>query len=229
MERARLQHGGDGEFEVFPGEGGQEVLVRDDLALLGHLDLAGECSPRLGEDGLMGRATAAPDASAATVEEAQLHAMFGAHVTQHTLGAVDLPLTGRDARVLVGVRIAEHDFLDIAAGRDHCPVWRDAQQRVENRSGRTKFVDGLKQGDEADVGTRPAVRPGRDVHQAGLADDDHGRQDVRGALGHRDDIALDDLHPEPLLRCPDGPERLEGARPLRVQGWGEGGQRASRG
>ncbi len=102
----------------------QRVLVRDDLALLGHLDLAVEGAPRLGEDRVVGRAAAAADRAAAAVEEPQPYAVAARDVAQLALGAVDLPLRGRDAGLLVGVRVAQHHLLHVAAQRDQPAVGR---------------------------------------------------------------------------------------------------------
>ena len=72
-----LQRGGDGQLQVLAGERGEQVLVGDDLALLGDLDLAFEGAPRLGEDRVVGGAAAAADGAAAAVEEAQPYAVRG--------------------------------------------------------------------------------------------------------------------------------------------------------
>ena len=78
--------GGDGQFQVLAGEGGDEVLVGDDLALLGHLDLALQGAPGLGEDRVVGGAAAAADGAAAAVEEAQAHAVAVGDVAQARAG-----------------------------------------------------------------------------------------------------------------------------------------------
>ena len=71
---------------------GIEVLVGDDLALLGHLDLALQGAPGLGEDRVVRGAAAAADGAAAAVEEPQPYAVAVGDVAQPALGAVDLPL-----------------------------------------------------------------------------------------------------------------------------------------
>ena len=65
----------------------------------------------------MGGAAAAPHRAAAAVEEPQAHAVARGHVAQALLGPVDLPLAGGDAGLLVGVRVAEHHLLHVAAQR----------------------------------------------------------------------------------------------------------------
>ena len=66
--------------------------------------------------------------------------------------------------VLVGVGVAEHDLLHVAAQRDQPAVRRVAEQVVEDRAGLAQLVDRLQQRHEADPGdvagrsTRPASR-----------------------------------------------------------------------
>src|SRR3954449_12494393 len=107
-QHRRLDDGGERELEILAREARHEVLVGDDLALLGELDLAAERPPRLGEDRVVRRAAAAADRPAAAVEQTQLHAEAPRRVAQAALSAVDLPLARRDAGLLVGVRVAEH-------------------------------------------------------------------------------------------------------------------------
>src|SRR5262249_58335194 len=102
-----LQGGGDGQFEVLAGQGRDQVLVGDDLAVLGDLDLAFEGAPGLREDRVVGGAAAAADGAAAAVEEPEPYAVAVGDVAQAALGAVDLPLGGGDAAELGGVAVAE--------------------------------------------------------------------------------------------------------------------------
>src|SRR4029453_18473461 len=69
VQNGALQHGGHRELQVLPGQRGQQVLVRDDLALLGDLDGAIEGAARLSEDRVVGWATAAADRAAAAMEK----------------------------------------------------------------------------------------------------------------------------------------------------------------
>ena len=137
MQGARLHDGGDGQLEVLSRQGREEVLVGDDLPLLGHLDLSGEGAPGLGENRLVGGSAAATHAAPAAVEESQLDTMRGTDIPQLTLGAVDLPLARRDPGVLVGVGVSEHHLLHPAARVDDGPVCRHGEQGVEDRSRRT--------------------------------------------------------------------------------------------
>ena len=149
-----------GELEVFPGQLRQRVLVRDDLALLGELDLALEHAVGLGHDGVVGRPAAAAHGAAAAVEEAHADAVLGGHVAQLALGLVDLPLAGHDAGFLVGVRVAEHDFLHVAAQPDELAVGRIGEQLVHDLGRGAQFLDGLQQRREADLGVRAPRRRG---------------------------------------------------------------------
>ncbi len=54
-----LEHCREGQLQVFPGQLRQRVLVRDDLALFGELDLAFQHAVGLGHDGVIGGSAAA--------------------------------------------------------------------------------------------------------------------------------------------------------------------------
>jgi hypothetical protein len=87
-----LEHRREREFEVLAGQLGQRVLVRDDLALLGELDLAFKHPIGLGHDRVVGRPPAAAHGAAAAVEEPQPDTVPSGDVAQFALGLVDLPL-----------------------------------------------------------------------------------------------------------------------------------------
>ena len=132
-----------------------------------------------------------PIGAAAAVEEPQPHAVAHRDVTQLALGPVDLPLGGRDARLLVRVGVAEHHLLHVPAQRDEAAVRRVDEQVVEDPAGLPQLAHGLEQRDEADAGD-VAVQ----VDQAGLAGQQDGREQVVGAARHRDDVALAHLRAE---------------------------------
>ena len=92
MQECGREYGGDREFQVFPGQRGQRVLVADYLALLGHLDRAVERAVRLGQDRLVRRATAPADGATPSVEQPQPYAVLGGRVAQRPLRLVDRPL-----------------------------------------------------------------------------------------------------------------------------------------
>ena len=101
---------------------GCAYFERDHLALLGQADLPVHRARRLRQDRLVARAAAAPDGAAAAVEQAQrdavLVAQLGEQRDQRDLGAVQLPVAGEAAAVLVAVAVAEHDVL-LGAGALH--------------------------------------------------------------------------------------------------------------
>ena len=203
MQDRRLDDGGQRELDVLLGQAWQEVLVRDHLALLGQLDLAVERAPRLGEDGGVGRAAAAPDRAASPVEEAKPDAVALGDVAKVALAAVDLPLARGHAGRLVGVRVAEHDLLHVTPQRDDAPVGGLLEHLGEDRVGVANLLDRLQQRDEADP--RDA---GVDVDQPGLARQQHGGEDVVGAAAHRHDVRLDHGGPIPVEGFADGHERV---------------------
>ena len=164
----------------------------------------------------MGRAAAPPDRPSAAVEQAHAHAVPGGGVAQRPLRPVDLPLAGRDAGLLVRVGVAEHHLLHAAAGAYHRPVRLHREQLVEELAGHAQFVDLLQQRHEAETGDTAV-----DIDEAGLTREQHGRQDVVDAGGHRHDVGLDDLGAEPIEGGADGAEHFEHLGRLARQ-WGEG-------
>ena len=88
---------------------------------------------RLRQDGLVARAAAAADRAAAAVEQAQRDAVLRARsgveqLDQRDLGAVQLPVAGEEAAVLVAVAVAEHDVLLGAACARSAPRCRAARR-----------------------------------------------------------------------------------------------------
>ena len=83
----------------------------------------------LGEDRLIARAAATADGSAAPMEQPQ-HDAAGLceELGERRRGAIELPVAGEEAAVLVAVRIAEHDLLVSARGADEIA---DAGQGME--------------------------------------------------------------------------------------------------
>jgi hypothetical protein len=118
LQQRGFQRGGHQGFQVAPADLGVGVLGGDHLALLGQADLAAHRARRLRQDGLVAGAAAAAHRAAAAVEHAQLDAVAGQFVEQfhqRDLGAVQLPVAGEDAAVLVAVGVAQHDVLLAAA------------------------------------------------------------------------------------------------------------------
>jgi hypothetical protein len=115
LQQGGLQRGGDQGLQVAPADFRIGVFGADHLALFGQADLPAHGARGLRQDGLVARAAATPDGAAAAVEHAQLDAVargqFVEQFHQRDLGAVQLPVAGEDAAVLVAVRVAQHDVL----------------------------------------------------------------------------------------------------------------------
>ena len=115
VEQRRLESGGQQCLQVAVGDPRLGVLGGDHLALLGEPQRAVHRSRRLREDGVVAGAAAAADGAAATVEEPQPDSGLAGRLDQVELGAVQRPVGRQIAAVLVGVGIAEHDLLAVAA------------------------------------------------------------------------------------------------------------------
>ena len=148
-----LERGGHQRLQVAPADLAVGVLGADHLALLGQPDLAAHRAGRLRQDGLVARAAAAADRAAAAVEHAQPDRRLAGSVCvqfveqrhQRDPGAVQLPVAGEDAAVLVAVAVAEHDVLLGARALHQRP---DAGQGIEvahDRRRVAQVVDGLEQ------------------------------------------------------------------------------------
>jgi hypothetical protein len=107
-------------------------------------------------------------------------------LAQLPLGPVDLPLGRRDARALVGVGVAEHDLLQVAAVAHLLPVRRDGQLLVQQRTGLRQLLDGLEQRHEVDRRPRVVLQ----LHHERLAGEHGDREQVVHALAHRHDVGL---------------------------------------
>ena len=173
----------------------------------------------------MGRAAAAADGAAPAVEEPQPYAVPGGHVAQRALRPVDRPLAGGDAGLLVGVGVAEHHLLHVAAGAHQRRYAGSDSSSSSEFDRRRQLGRGLQQRHEADRGPAPLC----DVDQAGLAGQHHGGEHVVDAEGHRDDVRLDHLGAEPVLRLADGGEHVERLAGRLGQRGVQGGQRSAAG
>ena len=131
MDETRLDHRGKARLEVLPCKLREVVLVRDDFALLGHLQEAVHSSLRLGQDRLGGRPASSPDGPSTTMEQPKGNPVPLCDVPQHALGLVDFPLRGRDAGVLVRVGVTEHHLLDVSARRDDGAIARNREELVK--------------------------------------------------------------------------------------------------
>jgi hypothetical protein len=140
------------------------------------------------------------------MEEPKAYAMPGGHIAQRPLRPVDGPLRGGDSGLLVGIRIAQHHLLNVAPGADDRPVRGHREQLVEQGPTGVQLGDRLQQRHEPDPGAR-GVR----VDQPRLAGQHHRGEHVVDAERHRDDVRLDHLGAEPVLRLADRAEHVERA------------------
>jgi hypothetical protein len=93
------------------------------------------------------------------VEQPQPDPVAFGHLHQVQFGAVQRPVGGQVAAVLVGVRIAEHDLLPVAAGGHDAPVQRQFQGCVHDRGAGLQVLDGLEQRHDADRRVNRLARP----------------------------------------------------------------------
>ena len=220
--RRRPNDGRRQSVEMADRDPGIGVVLGDHLALLGDLETAVESTRREAEDRPVGRPAAAPDRPAATMEEGQLHAMAPGGRDERGLGAVDQPVRGEVARLLVRIGIAEHDFLAIAPPPDVLAVVRLGQDRIEDLARRLERRRVLEERD--DVECQAAVRsddPGR----ACELDD---RSNVHGDRGEADDVALDRRLAEAALECRARPERIDDLGGRDARGRLSGGRAVAR-
>ena len=205
--RRRCEEDGAGHLlQVAPGDRRVGIVRGNDLALLGQLEAAIHGAWRLAEDGAVRRAAAATDGTAAPVEEGQPDATRTSRVDEGRLRPVQTPGRGQEARLLVRIRVAEHDLLAITPGRDAGPVARVVEQLPEDGPGRVERRTRLEERHEIE-GRRGSA--GRIV---GLHRQPGERQDVGhvgGSGREADDVAVARVGPEPHLGRSDRPERGE--------------------
>ena len=92
MQQGRFQDRRQADLEISKRQLGEPVLVGNDLALLGELELGIDRAECLGHDGVSGRTASPAHRAAAAVEEAQLDAVSSSYVTNRPGGLVELPL-----------------------------------------------------------------------------------------------------------------------------------------
>ena len=117
-------------------------------------DLDGSCdrSCWLTEDCLVGRPSPATNRAASAVKDHDLDTCFAGYFGDLAQCFVDLPLRRRNTTILVGVRVTDHDLLDVASKFDQLPIGRRGEQFSEHGADIAKIFDHLEQGHEADSG-----------------------------------------------------------------------------
>ena len=109
------------------------VLVVQHLALLGELDLPARGSRRLSHDGIVSRASAPPDRSAAAVKHPAAYGLSLRDRMNPLLRPVQIPRGGQEATILGRIRITEHHLLTIAAATNEFAVRWLREQGFEHR------------------------------------------------------------------------------------------------
>src|SRR6202012_1266360 len=98
-----------------------------------------------------------PARATATVEEPQPNSGFACRFDEVEFGPVERPVGGQVAAVLVGVGIAQHYLLAIAAGPPAALVDGKVKCRFENRRAPAQVVDRLEKRDDAHWAVRLAA------------------------------------------------------------------------
>ncbi len=107
VQQRRFEGGRQQRFQVASRERRLGVLGGDDLALLGDPQRSAHGAGGLRQDRVVARAAAAADGAAAAVEQPQADArLLRGLDDQVQLGAVQRPVRGQVAAVLVGVAVA---------------------------------------------------------------------------------------------------------------------------
>ena len=204
-----VERGGDHEFEVALGEDDVGVLPIEDFALLGEAEFAGEGVDGLGEDGTVGGTAAASYGASATVEEAEVDAAITGDLVEGTVGFVDLPGAGDHAAVLVGVGVAEHDFLAVVPGLEEGLIDVAGPDLAHDGGRVLEVFNGFEEGDglEAWVGVCRVVGGfDLDSSETGEAED---VEDVFGAGGSANNVEADGLGSVGVLEFRDGAEGFD--------------------
>ena len=184
FEEGRFDGGGDEGFEVAAGGFGGAVFRGDDFALFGDADCPVDGAFGLGEDGVVGGAAAAADGAAPAVEEAEGDVVVLGGGYEVEFGVVKGPVGGEVAAVFVGVGVAEHDFLHIAALFQIVTVEGDGPELFDDVGAGLEVFDGFEEGDDVD-GAGGVVAVG--VDEAEFFEEHHGFEQVGDGLGHGDD------------------------------------------
>ena len=87
---------------------------------------------------------AAADSSTAAMEQSKLHSILLGRVMQLAMCFIKFPGTGKHASVLVGVGIAEHDFLPAPPGIEQRLILGIAPQAAHGVARSAKGIDGFE-------------------------------------------------------------------------------------
>ena len=206
LQQGGFERGGHQGFEVAAADFGVGVFRRDDFALLRQANLPAHRTRRLRQDGLVAGTTAPAHRAAPAVEHAQLDAVAGGKFVEEfdegNLGAVQLPVAGEDAAVLVAVAVAQHDVLLATTALHQC---RHAGQRIElahDGRGVAQVFNGFKQRHHDEVVLRFGIE--RAVHQAHFLLQQQHFEQIAHRFGVADDVVANGLVAKPLTHHPGG-------------------------
>src|ERR1019366_5790396 len=186
----------------------------ENFALLCDAELAGETVDGLGEDGAVGGASATAYGASAAMEEAEVDAALVRNLVESAVRFPYLPGAGNHAAILVGVGVAEHDFLLISPGFEQRLVGVGCPKGAHDSGAIAQVFNGLEKRDGLKAGVAVVGVGGVDVAfdtdtaQAGEAKD---VEDIFGGGSSADDVAgerLGDIVALELGDCAEGVEDL---------------------
>ena len=144
IDRCRNERGG-GLLQASISNPFQGIARRDDLALLRNLDAAGNRGRRLCQNTAVQRHAAASQGSAPPMEILHLDAKFVGNRGDFLKRYLKLPVGRNGSAILVAVRVAEHDLLQVI----HCAygfaVDRKAKELTHDLRRSVKVLDRLEQ------------------------------------------------------------------------------------
>jgi len=129
------------------------------------------------------------------VEHAQLDAVAGGQFVeqfhQRDLGAVQLPVAGEDAAILVAVAVAQHDVLLATTALHQRSHAGQGIELAHDGRGMRQVFDGLEQGHHDEVVFRLGIE--RAVHQAHFFLQQQHFQQIAHRFGVADDVVANRL------------------------------------
>ncbi len=148
---------------------------------------------------------AAPDGATAPMENGQGHATLAGNRDHVGLRLMEHPGGGQEPRLLVRIRVPEHDLLPLGASRAALAIDRVIEERGDDRPRSLQRLRGLEQGDDVEVGW--VAFGARVRHRVpGQLED---VRDVRRLRRETHDVPPAALYPEPCLDRGDRAERGE--------------------
>ena len=189
------------------------VASEDDLALLGDLETPRHRARCLSHHRAIGRPAAAPERTAPSVEERELHRTLRGPRGEIGLGRIERERGGDRPTLLRRVGVAKHD-LDGASGPTHAAAHRfELEHRIQRGASVAQIRGGFEQWHDVELRSCTGrTRQLRELVHVG---------DVVSALREADHVAMADALAEPLLQQRDGAERrhhLVGLRGARARG-----------